>query len=215
MQKWILPSTLALVVSFCLFVFMANLIKRPITNPTPGGSFLPDVMFASTKPLDSESKIRPQIKPQQKMPPPPVREKVDIKDGSVTTQTKPSVDIQIKGLPGTEGFSAGSKFGTGIFKKSQGQVDADATPIVQITPLYPPIAARKGIEGWVKLSFSIDRTGSVTNVQVLESSPARVFDRPARKALKRWRYKAKFVGGAPVMQDNLQVQLDFTLDGVQ
>jgi protein TonB len=96
------------------------------------------------------------------------------------------------------------------YSKSVG--DTDATPILQIEPQYPIDAARRGIEGWVKLSFSIDKTGSVTRVQIIDSSPPRVFDREAKRALKRWRYKAKFTNGTAVIQDNLQIQLDFSLD---
>ena len=118
--------------------------------------------------------------------------------------------ISLTGLTGPLG--GGSKVNTSLSPFSNNQADSNATPIVQIQPQYPVDAARKGLEGWVKLSFSIDKTGSVSQVQVLDSSPARVFDNAARRALKRWRYKAKFVNGVPMIQDNLQVQLDFTLD---
>lgn len=83
---------------------------------------------------------------------------------------------------------------------------------MQIPPQYPIDAAKKGIEGWVKLSFSIDTDGSVTNIQIIDAQPKRIFNRAARSALKRWRYQSKFVNAVPVMQHNMMIQLDFKME---
>jgi len=90
--------------------------------------------------------------------------------------------------------------------------DGEATPIVRINPRYPPAAARDGIQGWVQLRFTIDETGGVTDVEVIDSEPRRVFDQEARRALLRWKYKPKVVDGKAVRQPGQTVQLDFTLD---
>ena len=90
--------------------------------------------------------------------------------------------------------------------------DGDATPIVRIEPRYPVQAARDGLQGWVKLRFSIMEDGSVDEVEVIEAEPRRVFDREAIRALRRWKYSPKVVDGKPLKQTGQQVQLDFTLD---
>jgi protein TonB len=73
-------------------------------------------------------------------------------------------------------------------------------------------AQRNGTEGWVKLSFSINVVGGVEDVVVIEAEPKRVFNREAKRALKRWKYKAKIVDGKPVRQTGLTVQLDFSME---
>ena len=91
-------------------------------------------------------------------------------------------------------------------------LDKTATAVVRIDPKYPAEAAKNGIEGWVKLSFSIDASGAVVDVQVLDSEPKRIFDREAIKALKAWKYQPLIREGKALAQQGMQVQLDFSLD---
>jgi protein TonB len=91
--------------------------------------------------------------------------------------------------------------------------DGDATPIVRIDPKYPPEAARDGKEGWVELSFTINEVGGVEDVEVIEADPKRIFDREAKRALRKWKYRPKVVDGIPERQPGLKVRLDFTLGG--
>jgi protein TonB len=88
---------------------------------------------------------------------------------------------------------------------------SDARPIVRINPEYPAVASRDGIEGWVELSFSIDESGAVRNVNVTNSEPQRIFDRAAKRALQRWKYQAKKHNGKAVVQDGLSVMLIFKI----
>ncbi|MDG1121227.1 MAG: energy transducer TonB, partial [Glaciecola sp.] len=73
-------------------------------------------------------------------------------------------------------------------------------------------AARDGKEGWVRLSFTINEVGGVDDVTVTEAEPKRVFDREAKRALRKWKYKPKIVDGKPEKQFGMKVQLDFKLD---
>jgi protein TonB len=88
---------------------------------------------------------------------------------------------------------------------------SDARPIVRINPEYPAVASRDRIEGWVELSFSIDESGAVRNVNVTNSEPKRIFDRAAKRALQRWKYQAKKHNGKAVVQDGLSVMLEFKI----
>ena len=67
------------------------------------------------------------------------------------------------------------------------------------------------IEGFVTVQFTITETGSVTSPRVLESSPPRVFDRAAMRAILRWKFKPRIIDGVAVSRTATQT-LDFTLD---
>jgi protein TonB len=75
------------------------------------------------------------------------------------------------------------------------QLDQDFMPLSRQPPQYPYKATRRGIEGWVRVSFRVTETGTVEDVQVLESDPAGVFEQAAIKAVYRWRFKPRIVNG--------------------
>jgi protein TonB len=65
-------------------------------------------------------------------------------------------------------------------------------------PDYPKSALQQSVAGSVLLSFTVDTHGETRDVQVLQSTPAGVFDRAAVSAVKRWKYAPVLVNGAPV-----------------
>ena len=89
--------------------------------------------------------------------------------------------------------------------------EGDARPLVRTNPTYPVEAARDGIEGWVMMSFDINELGEVTNIEVIDAEPKRVFNRAAKQALRKWKYRAKVVDGKAVIQHGMTVQLDFNM----
>jgi protein TonB len=48
--------------------------------------------------------------------------------------------------------------------------------------MYPREAAISGIEGWVKVEFTITAIGTVKDPRVIDAEPARVFNREAIRA---------------------------------
>ena len=84
-------------------------------------------------------------------------------------------------------------------------------PIVRITPQYPREALLHGIEGWVRVEFTINPDGSVRDPIVVNSQPARIFDRPAIQAVLRWKFKPRFVDGEAIARRAVQV-IDFRLE---
>ncbi|WP_369915402.1 energy transducer TonB [Xanthomonas sp. NCPPB 3005] len=56
-------------------------------------------------------------------------------------------------------------------------------------PRYPPEALRSGTAGEVLVEITVGTDGSVTSARVLRATPARVFDREALNATKRWRFE--------------------------
>jgi TonB family protein len=64
----------------------------------------------------------------------------------------------------------------------------EAKLIDRVEPEFPRNAEVDS--GSVRARLSINGQGAVTNVEILEATPARVFDRNVRTALSRWRYEA-------------------------
>ena len=56
-------------------------------------------------------------------------------------------------------------------------------------PRYPPEALRSGTQGEVLVEITVGTDGSVTNARVVRATPARVFDREALNAVRRWRFE--------------------------
>ena len=62
-------------------------------------------------------------------------------------------------------------------------------------PIYPEELKNSGIEGYVVLKYDVSTEGAVTNIRIVESDPARVFDESARKTLFTWRFIPEMVDG--------------------
>lgn len=189
--------TAASIITLLTFALMQQLIAakqeaRPVVDELG-----PITLF--TPPKDSEVIEKSQM---PKMPPPPERNlpRPEQMHSDPTNITPGPISLGPIPVP----KSSGKEFGSGI-------TDRSATPLVRVEPKYPITAARDGITGWVRLAFSIDEVGNVTDVEVLASEPANIFNREAIKALKRWKYQPTIVNGVAIKQTNMSVQLDFSL----
>jgi protein TonB len=58
-------------------------------------------------------------------------------------------------------------------------------------PQYPRAAAARGIEGVVKLEFTVDGEGNVVAPRVITADPPGVFDAAALEALSKWKYEPR------------------------
>ena len=87
----------------------------------------------------------------------------------------------------------------------------EARLLQRVTPEYPPDAERRGVEGSVDLSFTVDPDGKVADVIVDHSEPSDIFDRAAASAVRRWRYEPRLMDGTPV-EEHMQIHLLFKLD---
>jgi protein TonB len=75
--------------------------------------------------------------------------------------------------------------------------------VERVQPEFPREADRAGInQGHVKARMTVDASGEVTRVEVLEAEPRRVFDREVVRTLSQWRF-AKGNSGA------MEIDLDF------
>lgn len=58
-----------------------------------------------------------------------------------------------------------------------------------VQPKYPRNAAMKGLEGWVKFRFDIDRNGVPRNISLLESFPHKIFERASLRVIPDWKFE--------------------------
>ena len=197
--RFIGAIALGTAITFGLFVLMAKLVAQdesPIVVNT-----MPVIPNPVLQLEDEKTIVRPTLPERQKpqTPPPPARMKSEPTEVAIG---EPGIRTDFTGI---DRIKIANEF-------TVGQSDQQARPVVQIEPAYPPAAARDGIEGWVSLSFTIDPLGSVKDITVLDAEPARVFNREARRALARWKYRPKLVEGSAVSQPDMRVLLTFKLD---
>jgi protein TonB len=68
--------------------------------------------------------------------------------------------------------------------------------IVDLTPIYPPLARSGGVDGIVILEAVINVRGEVERLRILRSVP--LLDQAAIDAVQRWRYTPTLLNGVPV-----------------
>jgi protein TonB len=113
---------------------------------------------------------------------------------------------------GSAGGAGGDGSGAGQLALSAGLSDRAPLPLVRVEPQYPPAAARRGLEGWVQVQFTISTAGSIKDAVVVKSSDS-VFERPALQAVNKWKYQPQMQQGKPVESPGNQVVLRFRMEG--
>lgn len=82
---------------------------------------------------------------------------------------------------------------------------AGLAPLSRVEPVYPPEAARAGTKGFVEVEFTVDASGKVASVSVVNAKPSRTFESAAVRAVKQWTFAPVADGGRG------KVRLDFSL----
>jgi protein TonB len=199
-----IAALFAMAVTFGLFLLMHQLISS-------GGGDRADLAAIAGihfGPIDipveiaTKSRTKPRRPPPRKVPPPP---RLQISRADQRVQSMPRIDIPNLDVPLVWG---GGMF-LGNFQQVDRTAEGDIIPIVIIRPLYPRDAAISGIEGWVKIEFTITAVGTV-----IDARPAGVFNREAIRAILKWKFKPRVVGGVAVERQATQV-IDFALDDAE
>lgn len=109
------------------------------------------------------------------------------------------IDMGLSGLIGGDmgDIDRGLLGKTGASIMTEDLVDVPPRAKIKSAFKYPASAKKKGIKGYVVLSVLIGTDGDVEQVQVLESSPAGVFDDVALTGIRNWRFEpAEYQGKA-------------------
>jgi protein TonB len=203
----LIAAVLAVFVTFGLFLFMHKLISSGGDNRAEMDA-IAGIHFGPVEIPDeiiTKSRRKPKKPPPPKDPPPPPKMQISKMDQQVQNMPRmnlPNLDVP---LVGGEGMFLGN------FQQVDKTAEGDIIPIVRIQPVYPRDAAMSGTEGWVKVEFIITEVGTVKSPRVIDSKPARIFNREAIRAILKWKFKPRVVDGIAVERRAIQV-IDFTLD---
>lgn len=91
------------------------------------------------------------------------------------------------------------------------QTVIDAKKSKHSNPDYPESEQRSGKEGWVQLSYIIEKDGTVSNPIIQDSSGAKSFEKSAIRAVKEWEFSPATLDGESIQQCRNKVMFQFTM----
>lgn len=221
MPRLLAALPLALAICYGLIAVMAwmvDLNSKPLkerSEPLQFNIFVTEQEQAGqrmSRILPAPPELTPQpVKPEQVQP----RTQTAMAPPSLESLPELQMDLSVAGMeisvpspklskPATSGTAA-------VAAPVQVGQNQQVMPLQRIEPVYPRKALLRKIEGYVVLSFAIDRSGKPDNIKIVEAKPARVFNREALKALKSWRYQPQMVNGKARKRPGQRIKLEFKL----
>jgi len=85
-----------------------------------------------------------------------------------------------------------------IAPESLGQTPSfsrEAQVVIDVIPVYPISALKRNITGFVSVDFLINEQGRAEDIQIIESKPEGVFERPVIKAVKKTKFQPVIENG--------------------
>lgn len=189
----------AVLVNLALYLLMEGMISRDRVRLVSG--FETQTIDFVRTPLDEETRTRDR----RRRPPPKPREierpRAEVEDIAQRAQTLPT-ETQSFAVNSLLGEGAGVALGQRLVEGSGAVMEtlmaSDLTAISMLPPEYPLAARERAIEGWVDLVFVVTEEGHVTDPEVIDASPKGIFERAARAAVLRWRFRPLMRAGRPV-----------------
>lgn len=88
-------------------------------------------------------------------------------------------------------------------------VDSPPRPVQRSAMNYPSQARAQGLEGYVVLSLLISASGEIEKVEVLEATPAGVFEESALAGIRDWRFEpAQYQGRSVKVWARQRIRFD-------
>ncbi len=179
-----------------LMQFLIATGKSPITDPKK--QYFLDFVRVKQQEITNLEEPKPEKPPKPEQPPPdiPPPSRDDINPNAQTVSV---------GAPQISG--AGDIAGPGALSYSDGEY----LPIVRVAPIYPNSALSRGKEGYVDLMFTVTQAGTVRD-PVVTFSTSSLFERAAKKAVLKFKYKPRVVDGSPVDVPGVETRIRFSLE---
>ncbi len=191
-----------------LGVFMILPILQVITQPPSKDLTIRTADVANVPPPPPPPMEEPEEpEPEEEPPPPPAVDAPPLDLSQLELALNPG-DGAFGGGDFTinlSGMTGNSDEMDAIFSLS----DLDQKPrvVYQPAPIYPPELARKSLQGTVYILFVVDQNGRTRDLKVQKSSHP-VFNNPALKAVKQWKFEPGKRKGKPV-QFRMRVPITF------
>lgn len=183
--RLILSFAIGLLITLSLFYVM-NMMISSSDGVSSGYSDDNLIRFIRLKTeTDTRHKKRIKLDKPEENKQAPVKPKVSLKNDVVKSDIK--MDFPVLKSNSLSFF--GSPSIGEIATQGKELADGVLVPLTRIAPQYPRKAARKKIEGWVKVEFSVLDDGTVVNINVLDAKPRRIFNRAAIRAISKWKFK--------------------------
>ena len=156
---------------------------------------------------DTKTQLKERRKKEPPKPKKPQLPKTSVNQQNVNMQKLPFTmpDVQTDLELSNQSFLGDAAVGMGFG-------DSDVIPLVRQNPVYPEKAKRRKIEGYVTARLQINADGTVDDVEIIDAQPRGVFEREARRALFKYKFKPRLQDGQPVPQVATQT-LEFKLSG--
>jgi protein TonB len=205
-MRFLVAIVSGVVMALLLFLLMHALIggRDGFQRPEDTGRVVDFVRVRADEIVQTRERQVPKKPPPPDKPPPPPQ----LQTQAPQQEVRQVLDIETPDI--SVGFTGGPVVAAG-WQAGNNVGDGDIIPIVRIEPTYPRDALMKGLEGWVRIGFTIMPDGSVADPQVLAAEPRRVFDREAIRAILRWKFKPRIVDGQAVSREAEQT-IDFKIN---
>lgn len=201
-QRVIIALLIAGTVTLGLLWGMQALIKSgdsALTEP-PQGNVLDFIRLKQEETVQKKER-KPKKPPKPEEPPPPMEQPQMAPNNAESNDTNFDFSADV---------AADVDLGGGLALESG---DGEYLPIVKVAPVYPRRAQQRGIEGWVIVEFTVDKTGAVKNPKVVEAEPQGIFDRAAMDAALKFKYKPRVVNGEASEVSGVQNRIVFEMAG--
>ena len=205
---WALAA--AAIIPFCIFVVVIGLNEPSVERNASNNS-------ASNFDVEKKQQIKkPKPKPEPKKQRRPQAQKLpSIKPANVGSNLSGSgLSFGVPHFDETE-FSelqdndllAGA--GDQVMDKST--VDTPPKVRKRSPIVYPELARKQGVSGYVTMNVLIDENGNVEEVEILDSKPEEIFDLKADSTIRRWKFEPATYNGKKVKVWAMQ-KIVFKLD---
>ncbi len=109
------------------------------------------------------------------------------------------------------GGTDGSADGNGLTFESD-EIDSAPQPINCPRPQFPYRAKMRGVNGEVRVAFTVLENGMVDNVEILSAAPSGFFEEAARNAVCKWRFTPGKRDGK-LVRTRMKTTIEFKLIG--